>query len=203
MAQEAEVRGLFRIVPAWAETLLKPYKDILETQSAPQPSGSEALLGDGFVSDLGNTCVARFDGSVKRVGTFVTLPSDEHTETVSIDWLCEFNVPVWYPWGPREIELARKNPFFQRYAPPPDAVYVVLPRQTPALSKPILTKDKIKHFSRQTEPEPAERTWEAWFKKQAKAEPKLKEQETAVERQRRENREQCPPTTTARTHFFV
>ena len=177
------------------------------------------------MSDLQNSCVARFDKSVERVGVFVKIPDSDLEDLVSIDWLCQVGVPVWYEWGAREIEIAFKNPFWRRYAPPPDAVQVCPPfghnrsgtflintgphlkddagPPSPGVLRPLITKPsqtrRAKAYLQQTVPAPEERTWEVYFEKRAVYRAILLSQETVQERLNRENRERCPPTNPRKT----
>jgi hypothetical protein len=127
MGQEAHNLKIRRI-PRWMEILLTdPHKDRNCEQDGSSTNEIEDSepLDESFVSDLANSCVGRFDDSVERVGSFVTIPADDKEDTVSIDWLVACHVPVWYAWGPREEEISRQNPFWQQYAPPLDAELVI------------------------------------------------------------------------------
>ena len=42
-----------------------------------------------------------------------------HRDQFSVDWLCEFGVPVWYPWGCQETRASQTNARLARFAPLP------------------------------------------------------------------------------------
>jgi hypothetical protein len=200
MAEEAKNRGLQRKIPQWMDTLLKPYHDKIAQERAQneaerhlpshwasaRPAEQDIVLDPSFVSDLANSCVARLDKSVERAGVFVTIPEDERVDTVSIDWLCKNEIPVWYPWGEREKEIARRYPFFQRYAPHPGAVELV-PIRSQAAADP--STNPPRRHPRREEPQAAERIWEAWFKQRELVENRAKEKATMEVRRKWENRE--------------
>ncbi|RXW11164.1 hypothetical protein EST38_g14691, partial [Candolleomyces aberdarensis] len=178
MTQEARDLNIRRI-PKWIEILLADADTDLDSQQdgAGSNNRGELTLDETFVSDLANSCIGRFDASVERVGTFVTIPADDKEDTISIDWLVACHVPVWYAWGEREEEIARKNPFWQRYAPPPDAEQVTLwgsnpstalaQVDTPPLDNALASSRPTKHYPVQRELEPHEKTWEAFFEQRA------------------------------------
>ncbi|KAF6742411.1 hypothetical protein DFP72DRAFT_830525 [Ephemerocybe angulata] len=191
----------YRTVPAWMEILASEYI-------------SKELDGR-FVSSLPNSCLASFDGTFERVGSFVNIPDDDmpvQHGMVSIDWLCELNVPVWYRWGPREIAIAEKNPFWNRYAPPKDAEVVACPSPGPteATVSPITSeppvpphppKELFKPFRRRTEP--VDKPWEAWFKEREQRNALIIPKQSQAARSRRLNWEHNPPTNPKKTKFFV
>ncbi|KAJ3521419.1 hypothetical protein NMY22_g12328 [Coprinellus aureogranulatus] len=96
-------------IPSWMTALL-------------HPAEGEGL-GPVFVDDLAQT-VARFDGSIERVGAFIELPESPRGDMVSVDWLLVNDVPVWWHWGPREEAIVSKYPVFARYRPRRDALRV-------------------------------------------------------------------------------
>ncbi|KAF6751747.1 hypothetical protein DFP72DRAFT_473885 [Ephemerocybe angulata] len=197
MAREAKALGR-RILPEWMEILTKVGDN----------GGPIHHVDERFVSDLPNTCVACFDSTVERVGTFVTIPDDDEPrfeEMVSIDWLCEFNVPVWYEWGPRENDIARRYPFWQRFAPRPNSVRVNRPSPTSPQSPKEVAAPSSRPTRYDVRPNlaPEERTWEEWFRLRQVRHTEILASETAQAKQRRENRERCPPTTLKKTKFFV
>lgn len=71
-----------------------------------------------WLSGIRSSPVASFDPSIDRVGVFVQV-LQPHREQYSVDWLCKFAVPVWYPWGRREAEAALTDHRLARYAPLP------------------------------------------------------------------------------------
>ncbi len=77
-----------------------------------------AGLSEIWVDGLRTSPMMRFDGSTLRVGVAVDILSPRAIQA-SVDWLCYFNIPVWYPWGTQEIAAARANPDISRLAPHP------------------------------------------------------------------------------------
>jgi hypothetical protein len=71
-----------------------------------------------WLSGLRSSMVAYFDSCIDRVGVFVQL-CQRHLDRVSVDWLCEFGVPVWYPWGLEEIRASETDARLARFAPLP------------------------------------------------------------------------------------
>jgi hypothetical protein len=72
-----------------------------------------------WLSGLKSSLVDTFSPSVERVGVFVELlhPSREQP---SVDWLCSYHIPVWYPWGDKEsrASLSDNGRGLARFAPP-------------------------------------------------------------------------------------
>ncbi|KAJ2914910.1 hypothetical protein MD484_g5505, partial [Candolleomyces efflorescens] len=218
MAEVAKNRGLRRRIPGWMDTLLKPYHDKITREreqaeverrlppgyASARPAEEDLVLDPSFVSELANSALARLDRTTERVGTFVKIPEDESVETVSIDWLCKNGVAVWYPWGEREKEIAQRYPFFQRYAPHPEATQVTPVMSQPPCDPPTNPSTNLPgRYPRRQEPEAAERTWEDWFRKRAQIEIELRKKETPEAAQKRENRERCPPRDRKKTSFYV
>src|ERR1700678_1238861 len=42
-----------------------------------------------------------------------------HRDQFSVDWLCEFGIPVWYPWGCQKTRASQTNARLARFAPLP------------------------------------------------------------------------------------
>jgi len=76
----------------------------------------EAGLNEVWVDGLRTSPMMRFDGSALRVGVVLDILSPQKIQA-SVDWLCNFNVPVWYPWGPPEATASTSNPNIARLAP--------------------------------------------------------------------------------------
>ncbi|KAJ2912348.1 hypothetical protein MD484_g8066, partial [Candolleomyces efflorescens] len=228
MSDEAKKVGV-RVIPGWVEILLRGNANATGDHSQNSANQRGTILDEIFISDLQNSCVSLFDGSVDRVGTFVSIPGNDQEETLSIDWLCEMGVPVWYEWGDREEEIASKNPFWRRYAPPMDAVRLgdpCDPHCGPSYSADIFSRADLavslhedlsppnapmcemivsstSAYPRRPEPTPEERTWDAHFEKRAHRRAIVLSQETSEARVSRENRERCPPTNPKKTRFFI
>lgn len=101
-------------IPAWYHTL------------------RQAGLSEMWVDGLRTSPMVRFDGSTLRVGVLLDILSPQQIQA-SVDWLCGFNVPVWYPWGRPEAAAALSNPALARLAP--------LPHQLQNVSLSFFTKE--------------------------------------------------------------
>jgi hypothetical protein len=69
-----------------------------------------------WLSGIKSSAVATYGSSVDRVGVFVQL-FQRHREQFSVDWLCAFGIPVWYPWGNREARASENDARLARFAP--------------------------------------------------------------------------------------
>ncbi|RXW16790.1 hypothetical protein EST38_g9067 [Candolleomyces aberdarensis] len=212
---EAKAGGVCRM-PGWVEILLKGIHQV-------HTADGDVVLDEIFISDLQNTCVSRLDESVERVGTFVTIPDNDQEDAVSIDWLCEVGVPVWYEWGSREEEIASRNPFWRRYAPPPDALVVCSVgcgdgSSTPPINRgsdeealqlpapdipPQVSYSSGSRNMRRPEPAPHQRTWDVHFEERAVRRIAMLAHETQEEKVRRLNRERKPPTDPRKTQYYI
>jgi hypothetical protein len=76
----------------------------------------DAGLDEVWVDGVRTSPMMRFDGSALRVGVIMDILSPKEIQA-SVDWLCNFNVPVWYPWGTAEAAAARSDPNIARLAP--------------------------------------------------------------------------------------
>jgi hypothetical protein len=167
-----------------------------------------------WLSGIRSSMVATFDSSVTRAGVFVEL-LEPHREQYSVDWLCKFDVPVWYPWGTREVRASESDARLSRFAPPPHQLQE---------SGTFLTKNPHPQPQPTTEPQTGSYdctllsnssslslnlyiyiyvgvasftlvpSWKAFFEKRRARNERLKARETPKERQSRENREKKPPT---------
>ncbi|KAJ3534279.1 hypothetical protein NMY22_g6996 [Coprinellus aureogranulatus] len=160
--------------PSWVDILLQ---------------GAGGAIDWTFVSHLRNTCLARFDASIERAGVFVELP-DNPEDVISIDFLCNYNVPVFYRWGSREEGLSEKYPSLRKYRPTSDAIRV--PNNGEGCSLPQSPQAASSQFA----------DFE-WFLALKIREEVLKVTETDEERTRREHRQRNPPTDPSKTRFYV
>jgi hypothetical protein len=71
-----------------------------------------------WLSGIRSSIVATFDSSVDRAGVFVQLLQPQRDQ-FSVDWLCAFGVPVWYPWGTREVRASEIDARLACFAPLP------------------------------------------------------------------------------------
>lgn len=172
-----------------------------------------------WLSGIRSSIVATFDSSVDRTGVFVQL-CQRHREQFSVDWLCGFGVPVWYPWGTREAQASLADAHLARFAP--------LPHQLQENST-FLTTNPSPQPLPTTEPQTQAfdckfflsllslliyiyfhlgaasftviPSWKAFFEKRRVRNERLKARETPKERQSRESREKKPPV--KRTKVFM
>lgn len=71
-----------------------------------------------WLSGIQASSAATFNASVDRAGVLLNILEPQR-EQFSVDWLCRFHVPVWYPWGAREAQAAISDPKMARLAPLP------------------------------------------------------------------------------------
>ena len=85
----------------------------------------EAGLNEVWVDGLRTSPIMQFDDSTPRVGVLLDILSPQAIQA-SVDWLCSFNVPVWYPWGSPEAAAALRNPDLAKLAPHPYQLQSIL-----------------------------------------------------------------------------
>lgn len=78
----------------------------------------DAGLDEVWVDGLRTSPIMQFDYSTPRVGVLLDILSPQVIQA-SVDWLCNFNVPVWYPWGSPEAAAALSNPDLAKLVPHP------------------------------------------------------------------------------------
>ncbi|KAJ3539559.1 hypothetical protein NMY22_g4684 [Coprinellus aureogranulatus] len=179
------------------------------------PTWIDILLQDAggttdwtFISHLRNTCIAQFDSSIERTGVFVEFP-DCPEDVISIDFLCNHNVPVFYRWGSREERLSEKYPSLRRYRPTVNAARVPTNGQICSLPQsPRVASSAFAEFEallgRSRFPQgPGHEAQRQWFLSAKIREEVLKVTETDEERARREDRQRNPPTDPSKTKFYV
>ena len=71
-----------------------------------------------WLSGIRSSLVATFDSSIDRAGVFVQL-LPRNPDQFSVDWLCKFGIPVWYPWNSMEIQASLTDTRLAHFAPPP------------------------------------------------------------------------------------
>ena len=91
--------------------------------------------------------VAYFNLCIERVGAFVQL-CQHHQDQFSVDWLCEFGVPVWYCWGCQETRASQTDARLasvSRSGPVPESFINQGPRTRTAKNrkKPVVTGSVI------------------------------------------------------------
>lgn len=71
-----------------------------------------------WLSGIQASSAGTFGPSVARAGILLKIVEAERNQ-FSVDWLCRFHVPVWYPWGTKEVQAALSNSKIARYGPLP------------------------------------------------------------------------------------
>ncbi|KAJ3512627.1 hypothetical protein NMY22_g15275 [Coprinellus aureogranulatus] len=178
------------------------------------------IITPSFVSNLRNTCIACLEKYVERVGVFVAIPETPE-DMVSIDWLLQCNVPVWYVWGEREDEIATKYPILRRYKPHSDATWATSPSKEGGLSDglqnvhstsspchdacplPPPTVRNGRRYERRRQLGDTEKPWEEFFAISDSRVELLKQTETAQAKTAREARERDPPLTRPEAKFYI
>ena len=174
--------------PSWIEAMVRPMTNRPFSQTSSAPT---RRFDCAFVSGIRDSCVARFGDCKERAGVFVEIP-DNPRDMVSIAWLIEHRVPVFYPWGKREDEIAKLYPSLKQYAPPPDATWV----QRDAGPPPSSTA-QLPTIERRME------VYGKWFTASSLRRSILKQSEGPQRRLQRKKREALPPTNTQETKFYV
>ncbi|KAJ3528941.1 hypothetical protein NMY22_g9201 [Coprinellus aureogranulatus] len=218
--------SMLRTAQLSTQNTLQPEPSRVDTT---KPRDDDVVIHPNFASSLRNTCIANFDSSVERVGVFIEIP-EKPEDMVSIDWLVDCNVPIWYAWGRREEAIARKYPIFARYRPPHNAVWAAIRSPqlgfdpAPAISDlrgdpieemdslmfpfsepevPSTMKPEIAPYEKRMELRESERNWEQFFAVADSKERLLLQMETLEMKQEREARAQDPPTTRPEAKFYV
>ena len=85
-----------------------------------------------WLSGIQASSAATFNTSVDRAGVLLNILEPQRGQ-YSVDWLCRFHVPVWYPWGAREAQAAISDTQIARLAPLPHQLQEVntFPTKTP------------------------------------------------------------------------
>ena len=76
----------------------------------------DAGLDEAWVDGVRTSPMMRFDSSTLRVGVILDILSPQRIQA-SINWLCNFHVSVWYPWGACEAAATTSVPNIARLAP--------------------------------------------------------------------------------------
>ncbi|KIK02360.1 hypothetical protein K443DRAFT_6143 [Laccaria amethystina LaAM-08-1] len=167
------------------------------------PGWHSFLLDSLKLSPLWSDCVHASDigtytREVPRAGVFLYLSKKdiEATQQPSVHWFVSHNIPVWYKWGQEEVERAKREPAFAALGPLPEQMEDVV-ISTTDLAKPIAISL-----------EPIESSFaqiirlQQFFQKRDDRRPHLLDLGTPIERERRLNRERCPPRKTARVYVW-
>lgn len=137
-----------------------------------------------------------FSSSVARSGIFLQIVSSPRHQ-FSVDWFQRFHVPVWYPWGQKEIEAAKTSRQVGRLAPPPEQLQAV----STFLSK-VPENRTDNDTSTRAQADTQQKPWIAFLaERQARTQQAI-DHETSQERQTRENRERNPPTRRVKVYVW-
>lgn len=134
----------------------------------------ESEWSQAFISAIYNAS-GRFENGPERVGLFMDLVNLEKDQ-FSVDWLCRFGIPVWYPWGDAEKKASQTNLKLARLAPLPHQLQDIATFLTSAPTPVMQTKPSWLIFK------------ENWEKRRKE----LKLIETPEHRRSREDRERNP-----------
>lgn len=135
---------------------------------------------------------------VPRAGVFLYLSKKDikATRQPSVRWFVSHNIPVWYKWGPEEVERAKREPAFAALGPLPEQTEDVVMIPCPEFVSATDQMPPIESTSAQII------RLQQFFQKRDDQRPRLLDLETPIERERRLNRERCPPTRSARVYVW-
>jgi len=135
-----------------------------------------------LLSDIQMT-LGSFAPHTERAGIFLEIAEPPHHQ-YSVEFFRKYSVPVWYPWGRKEVQAARQKPAIGRLAPPVHLLqepFNFIPQdispQTPVLCR----------GNRNDKP------WVAFLQARERLRTQVIEHEDQLARQRRINREKQPP----------
>ncbi|CAA7270447.1 unnamed protein product [Cyclocybe aegerita] len=98
----------------------------LTCKSVALPTWYQCLHKDSW-DDITLSCLqqnaAQFTNPEERVRCFVDIGLNPAHRT-SVDWLCHFNIPVWYPWGVQQS--SSQDNFMKHLAPLPEQLQLVM-----------------------------------------------------------------------------
>jgi hypothetical protein len=160
-----------------------------------------------WLSGIQASSAGTFSPYVARAGMLLKVLEPERGQ-FSVDWLCRFHVPVWYPWGAKEAQAAISDCTIARLAPLTHqlqelgTVLTKVPELKTSDSKlqNCISSLSILMYSqdRLRGPKP----WEAFFAERALRNERCKERETPKQRQSREDREKNPPTKKCKVYIW-
>ena len=159
--------GLLSFLIAGADSLSEnDWPSLLQNDLRFHPAIADLIRA----SDLGT-----FSHEVQRVGAFIYLTKDDikKTHQPSVRWLIAHNIPIWYQWDEDEIKWAKHDPIFAQFGPPQSGGIPESP--TNPLGSSATRGNTI--------------TWREFFERREESRPRLLNLETALERERRLNRE--------------
>jgi hypothetical protein len=169
-----------------------------------------------WLSVIYSLTIGDFSVDTHCAGVFVNLINPAQCQP-PIDWFIHHNVPVWYPWGTREMNHAEQDPVFvQSFAPPAEAFRssspLFLPSSLstpPRCSSPPTFFDPIKNntiMAKSPTPkhkQPTYQTWEEFFALQSLFNAKAEKLETPLTWQQCLNHLRKPPTVNTKVFIWV
>lgn len=174
--------------PAWFQILVEISKDktLKERWDQPYLSGVRQTMGT-------------FGPHIPRAGVFLNISSPPPYQP-SVDWFLGFHVPVFYPWGAKEVAAARVDPNFQRLAPPSHLLQQTASAllQQPRLPAATTSSGTATSLSAVADDKP----WVAFLAQQERRKNEAIASESPAERQTRLNRERKPPTSNAKVFVW-
>ncbi|PPQ84886.1 hypothetical protein CVT26_008733 [Gymnopilus dilepis] len=157
-----------------------------------------------YLSGLGSSVLGDFSPDIQRTGVFLNIVNPV-SKQFPVDWFYVFNIPVWYPWGKREMAAAKENPDIQRLGPP-SYMLEEFNKPDPPFPSPFFDHGSPQfsmdiHFNEAEGPSSSEAPWVSFFREREARNARLIEFESAIDRQTRLNRTREPGTTNA--DFFI
>jgi hypothetical protein len=146
---------------------------------------------EAFISSI-QMSVADFSPYVDRVGIFLQILQPERDQ-LSVDWLCRCSVPVWYLWGPAEVDASKQTARIRRLGPPACQLQLATTffSKNPSQKSPRSLPKKIS--SQESAEDQREKPWEEYLKKLRERTQSLIDKEEPSARQSRLSREANPP----------
>lgn len=206
--------GLLSFFIACIERIQDPPSDI--------PNWFSFLVARGEVDQtwlcgLHNNLMSSFKNNARRVGTFVDI-KDKELPSYLVEWLCKWDVPVWYTWTTDDLCYCEARSF-HHLIPPPEALQQLAtvinkspsPPQSPPHSSSMFASytsstEGLPEQSVETAPSQSfddlqkardavisSRPWEPFFTARALHNARKVAKETPKDRQTRLNRERQPP----------
>lgn len=146
-----------------------------------------------------HSAAGNFDPSIARAGIFLNVLNPV-PDQFSIDWFCQFNIPVWYPWGAAESAAALSDPNLSRFSPLPHQLQLLasssVPRSVtlnPCELLPYKTLEDIRHYP----------SWQSFFSEREQRNKKLLKQMSPDALRSYNSRMLQPPSKSCRVYVWV
>jgi hypothetical protein len=174
-------------VPKWCHYLLR--------SEFAQAGWDQAYIA-GVRQSMGN-----YSPSVLRAGIFLQIVSPPRHQ-FSVDWFQRFHVPVWYPWGQREMNAAIASRQVGRLAPRSEALQALATFLSKQPEIPVGRHEDDSTRVASEKQQPLQKPWVAFLAERARRTKCLIDRETPQERQKRENRERNPPKRRVKVYIW-